>query len=149
MKGLCSSFIRSTAADAGTTETVDSIVNNADVVPQNEDSIKWVSDLHQITTKSYTFHSSADDEENFVRYEITWKSDGRKCTWWGPPPTEGGSSTDASAEGPGDIIRIYDKETKKMVPLPAGFVAPARVEDPWAAWAEPELFFIASLAHHF
>jgi hypothetical protein len=40
MKGLCSSFIRSTVADAGTTDTVDSVANDAGVGPQNEDTTK-------------------------------------------------------------------------------------------------------------
>jgi hypothetical protein len=74
------------------------------------------------------FRSSAGDESNFIRYEIIWKSDGGRCTWWGPPPTEG--SGDVNSEGPGDIVRIYDEKSKQMVPLPTGLVAPARVEDP-------------------
>ena len=40
MKGLCSSFICSTVADAGTTDTVDSIMDDAGVGPQNEDTMK-------------------------------------------------------------------------------------------------------------
>lgn len=53
------------------------------------------------------------------------------CTWWGPPPTEAGEDGDSNMEGPGDVILMYDKEHGKMMPLPRGLVAPARVEQLW------------------
>jgi len=72
------------------------------------------------------------NEEDFVRYEIVWKDPEGACTWWGPPPTmDGDGSSDPNSEGKGDVILMYDKESRKMVPLPAGFVAPAHVENLW------------------
>lgn len=53
------------------------------------------------------------------------------CTWWGPPPTKVDGDGDSNLEGPGDIILMYDKESKQMKPLPPGLAAPARVEKLW------------------
>ena len=53
------------------------------------------------------------------------------CTWWGPPPTSDGGDGDSNIEGSGDVILMYDKEHKKMMPLLPGLVTPARVEQLW------------------
>jgi hypothetical protein len=71
------------------------------------------------------------DGSNYVQYEIIWKSDGGMCMWWGPPPTEVDSDDNSNLEGPGDIILMYDKESKQMRLLQPGLVAPAWAEKLW------------------
>jgi hypothetical protein len=87
---------------------------------------------HDPTFETPETTQATENEEDYVRYEIIWKNPEGACTWWGPPPTKSeGGSGDPNLEGEGDVIFMYDKDSRKMMPLPAGFVAPAHIESLW------------------